>query len=67
VKNPYWNPADVNHDLQVDIFDIVLAAPCYCLDWQDHYVHFDVAEPYGIIDIFDIVMIASHYGDEYSP
>lgn len=67
LRGPYWNPADTNHDLEVDIFDIVLAAVCYCLDWQDHYAHVDVAEPYGIVDIFDIVMIASQYGKKYAP
>ncbi len=67
LRNPHWNPADTNHDLKVDIFDIVLGASCFCMEWQDHYVYVDVAKPYGIIDIFDIVMIASHYGDEYTP
>jgi len=69
LMNLYWNPADVNHDLKVDIFDVVLACSAYSstpLDpnWN---CHCDIAEPYGVIDIFDIVMIAGSYGEEYLP
>lgn len=61
--------ADINHDLIVDIFDVVRAAVAYDstpsdLNWNPHC---DIAEPYGIIDIFDIVTIAMNYGEEYIP
>jgi len=69
LMNLYWNPADINHDLNVDIFDVVLACVAYSstpsdLNWN---CHGDIAEPYGVIDIFDIVMICASYGEEYSP
>ena len=67
LMNPYWNPADINHDLKVDIFDVVSACVAYSstpsdINWN---CHCDVAEPNGVIDIFDIVMICSSYGEEY--
>jgi parallel beta-helix repeat protein len=67
LMNPYWNPADINHDLKVDIFDVVTACVAYSstpsdVKWNPHC---DIAEPYGVIDIFDIVMICSSYGEEY--
>jgi parallel beta-helix repeat protein len=68
LKSPYWNPADINHDLEVDIFDIVSACSAYKststdMNWN---CHCDIAEPYGIIDIFDIVKICVSYGEEYT-
>jgi len=69
LMTPYlwWNPADVNHDLKVDIFDIVSACQAYLSTPSDPHwnCHCDVADPYGIINIFDIVMICSSYGEEY--
>jgi parallel beta-helix repeat protein len=69
LMSPYWNPADIDHDLKVNIFDIVKCAVAYGStpsdpNWNPHG---DIAEPYGVIDIFDIVMIASSYGEEYTP
>jgi len=69
LMNLYWNPADINHDLKVDIYDVVLACNAYGStpsnpNWNGHC---DIAEPYGIIDIYDIVMIAGSYGEEYNP
>jgi len=69
LMNPYWNPSDINHDLIVDIFDVVRAAGAYDStpsdpEWNPHC---DIAEAYGIIDIFDIVTIAMSYGKEYVP
>jgi nitrous oxidase accessory protein len=65
----YWNPADIDHDLDVDIFDVVRCSNAYgstpsSPNWNPHC---DIAEPYGVIDIFDIVMIASSYGEAYTP
>lgn len=67
--NPYWNPADIDHDLRVSIFDAVKCTIAYGStpsdpDWNPHT---DIADPYGVIDIFDLVMIASSYGLEYVP
>ena len=69
LMNPYWNPSDVNHDLKVDIFDVVLACSAYNStplgpNWNPHC---DVAEPYGKIDIYDIVLMCNSYGEEYNP
>ena len=65
LRNLFWNPADIDHDLKVDIFDILKCAACYCIDWEEHFCHVDITEPYGIVDIFDIVTICSSYGEEY--
>jgi len=64
---PNWNIADVNGDLKVDIVDVLLCANAYQAtpldpNWD---LRCDIAEPYDIIDIFDIVMICSSYGEEY--
>jgi len=69
LMNFFWNPGDIDHDFDVDLFDVVKAAGIYGstpLDpnWNPHC---DIAEPYGIIDIFDLVMIAGSYGEEYTP
>ena len=67
LMNLYWNPADINHDLVVNIFDVVSACQAYLSTPSDPHWngHCDVADPYGIINILDIVMICSSYGEEY--
>ncbi len=67
LMNPYWNVADVNHDLKVDIFDIVKVCSSYGAspldpDWS---YHADIMEPYGLIDIFDVVACVAQYGQRY--
>jgi len=69
LMNIYWNPTDINHDLTVDIFDVVLACAAYSstpsdLNWN---CHCDIAEPSGVINIFDIVTISTSYGEKYIP
>jgi hypothetical protein len=69
LMNLYWNPGDIDHDLGVDIFDLVRCAGAYGStpsdpNWNPHC---DITEPYGIINIFDIVTIAANYGEEYTP
>jgi len=64
--NPYWISADVNHDLIVDILDVVTITTCYESTplnpgWNPHA---DIAEPYGLIDIFDVVTCTSHYDEK---
>jgi len=65
----YWNSGDIDHNLKVDIFDVVLCANAYgCIPSSPNWnPHCDIAEPYGIINIFDLVMIATGYGEEYTP
>jgi len=65
----WWAPADINQDFKVDMNDVNL-----CLDaWKSNStdLHWDsrcdIAESSGIIDIFDLVMIAGSYGEEYTP
>jgi len=69
LMNPYWNPGDIDHDLDVDIFDAVRCGIAYGSTPSDSNwnPHCDIAEPYGIINISDIVMIASSYGEECTP
>lgn len=67
LMNPYWVAGDVNHDLKVDIYDVVTITACYGLtssdpDWNPHA---DIAEPYGTISIFDVVKCTSQYGEKY--
>jgi hypothetical protein len=56
---------DVNNDGQVDIFDIVLASDAYSTVQgdPDYNPEADVAPQCGRIDIYDMVTIASHYGE----
>ena len=67
LMNVYWNPADVNHDLEVDIYDIVLACGAYGSTISDPNwnCHCDITEPYGVVDIYDIVVMCNEYGKEY--
>jgi len=64
---PYWNPADVNDDLKVDIFDVLLCANAYQATPSDPHWNprCDIANPYDLINIFDIVKIVGSYGEEY--
>jgi parallel beta-helix repeat protein len=69
LMNVYWNPGDIDHDLDIDIYDVVKCAIAYGSTPSDPHwnPHCDIAEPYGEIDIFDIVLIATSYGEEYAP
>ncbi len=60
---------DIDYDMDVDIFDVIKFASAYgstpsSPNWIPDC---DVADPYGIIDIFDIVTVARNYGEEYTP
>jgi len=67
--SPYtcWNIADINYDFKVDIFDVVLAAVAYGATPSDPHwdARADIANPYEVINIFDIVTIVGSYGEEY--
>jgi parallel beta-helix repeat protein len=68
LMNEYWNPGDVDHDLDVDIFDAVRTASAYGStpsdpNWNPHC---DIASPYGVINIYDIVVLAGSYGQEHT-
>lgn len=56
---------DVNHDGKVDITDVTLACMAYSSKTGDplYNASADVCPPLGLIDLFDIVTIISHYGE----
>ena len=62
-----WNPADVNFDGKVDIYDAIIFVDAYgstpsSARWWEYC---DLAEPYGIINIYDIIVFSDSYGEEY--
>jgi len=65
--NALWNPADVNDDLKVDIFDVMLGVNAYQATPSDPHWNprCDIATPYDLINIFDIMTIVGSYGEEY--
>jgi hypothetical protein len=64
LMNPYWSPGDIDHDLDVDLSDIFLIAATYhTTPFDPHWnPHCDIACPYQIVDLFDVVTAAGHYG-----
>ena len=60
-------PGDLNSDDQVDIFDVVALASVYgCEEEDDAWrPEADLAPPWGIIDIFDLVTCTCYYGRLY--
>jgi len=69
LMNPYWLPGDVNHDLKIDIYDVVRITAVYGSQQGDPNwnCHSDIAEPYGIINIYDVVTCTKDYRKEYTP
>jgi parallel beta-helix repeat protein len=67
LMKPHWLITDVNNDYNVNIFDIVATATAYESTPSDPNWNpdCDLAEPYGVIDIFDIVAVAMDYGLNY--
>ena len=64
-----WNLADINHDLKIDIYDVVRITGIYNSEQGDPNwnCHSDIAEPYGIINIYDVVTCTGQYGKEHTP
>jgi len=69
LMNPYWLPGDVNHDLKINIYDVVRITGVYGSQQGDPNwnCHSDIAEPYGIINIYDVVTCTKDYRKEYTP
>ena len=67
LMNAYWHPADINKDLEINIYDAVLMGASYYATPSDPHwnCHCDIVEPFGIIDLFDVVLMADSYGEEY--
>ena len=68
LMNVYWNPADVDHDLDVDLYDAVGLLTAYGskLGNEEFNCHCDIAEPYGVINLYDAVLLLVNYGEKYS-
>jgi parallel beta-helix repeat protein len=65
----WWTQTDINYDLKVNIFDVVLVCIAYTAtpsapNWNPRC---DIAEPYGIIDIYDLVAVCNRFGATYTP
>lgn len=67
LMNLYWIAADVNHDLKVDVLDVVVITGAYGATPSDPFwnPHADIAQPFEKIDILDIVLCTGHYGEKY--
>jgi hypothetical protein len=60
---------DLNADGKIDIFDIIIASESYgvregAFNWNRDA---DIAPLFGVVDLFDLVTIASNYGETYIP
>lgn len=55
-------------DFKVDIYDAVLALAAYdSVEGDSNWNPLaDLASPYGIINIYDMVMLTYHYGKQYN-
>jgi len=67
LMNPYWNLADVNHDLNVDLYDATIVCVAYGSKLEDerYNCHCDLTEPYGTVNLYDAVIIFVNYGKEF--
>ena len=71
LMNPYWNPADINHDLKIDVKDIYIVAKSYGTtslgpnpegyEWNPHC---DINED-GKINMKDYYPVCKNYGKTY--
>ena len=73
LMNVYWNPCDINHDLEVNRTDIDISANAFGNRlgdtlWNPH-ANITGPEPPvsdGKVDMRDIGLIARHFGEHYS-
>jgi hypothetical protein len=64
--NRYWNPADINHDLKVDLKDIYATGKAFGSTpgsprWNPHC---DINED-GKVELKDYYAVAKNYGKHY--
>jgi len=54
---------------KVDIYDVVIISGAYGSTPSDSNWNpsCDLVEPYGVIDIKDVVLLCDSYGEEYTP
>ena len=59
-----WNPADIDDDLDVDLFDAIPLLAIYGSELGDknYNCNCDIAEPYGKIDLYDAILVVANYG-----
>jgi parallel beta-helix repeat protein len=64
LMNPYWNPADINHDLKIDGKDIAIVAKAYG-SYPDHPRWNPIADVNNDnkIDGKDIAPVAKYFGE----
>jgi len=67
LMNPIGPQGDVNHDWVVNILDIVAISSIYhCQEGEPNWnPEADLAPPYGIINMLDLVTCVYHYGEKY--
>jgi len=67
LMNPYWNPGDVDHDLDVDLYDAAELLTAYGskIGSKGFNCHCDISEPYGQVDLYDAVLLLVNYGKKY--
>jgi len=66
LMNPYWNLADINHDLKVDGKDITIVAMAFSAYYPGHQrwnPHGDINQD-GKIDGKDITLVAKNFGKQ---
>jgi parallel beta-helix repeat protein len=73
LMNIYWNPCDIDHDLEVNRTDIDISANAFGTRSGDSLwnPHADITGPEqlvsdGKVDMRDISLIAKHYGEHFS-
>jgi len=67
LMNPCWNPADINHDLKVDLKDVFTTAKAYgsvpgSANWNPHC---DIIAD-AIIDLKDYYAVCKSFGKSYT-
>lgn len=67
LMNPYWNPADINHDLKVNLKDVYTTAKAYgsvpgSANWNPHC---DIIAD-AIIDLKDYFTVCKSFGKSYT-
>lgn len=74
LMNVYWNPYDINHDLEVNRTDISISADAFGTRSGDSLwnPHADISGPEqlvsdGKVDMRDISLIARHFGEYAQP
>ena len=72
LMNQYWNPADINHNLRVDIQDLARTSAAFGSypghpKWNPHcdITGPEYLVPDGVIDIMDVALVSANFGKYY--